>query len=223
MSWAKWAGMTAVVGLAAGAAVLYVSFGAFLPWREEAEAQRLAALLKLSPGQTVADIGAGGGRFTVAFARVVGSSGRVYATELEAAKRQALADRAAAAGLSNVTVREGAPAATNLPDACCDAIVMRAVYHHLADPTSFAASSQPRAQSRRRRRHHRLRPGNAVVSPRRPRRVAAHRPRGGPARCDCRAHGRRLRCAGGGRQLEPAVVARRLRPGPVNCRERDTG
>jgi ubiquinone/menaquinone biosynthesis C-methylase UbiE len=140
MSWAKWAGMTAVVGLAAGAAVLYVSFGAFLPWREEAEAQRLAALLKLSPGQTVADIGAGGGRFTVAFARVVGSSGRVYATELEAAKRQALADRAAAAGLSNVTVREGAPAATNLPDACCDAIVMRSVYHHLADPTSFAAS-----------------------------------------------------------------------------------
>ena len=140
MSWVKWTGIVTVIGLAGVAAVLYLSFGAFLPWREEAEAQRLAALLKLSPGQKIAEIGAGGGRFTVAFARVVGSSGRVFSTELDAAQRQAISARVAAAGLSNVTVREGAPAVTNLPDGCCDVIVMRSVYHHLADPTAFAAS-----------------------------------------------------------------------------------
>jgi SAM-dependent methyltransferase len=39
-----------------------------------------------------------------------------------------------------VTVVEGTPNATNLPDACCDALLMRAVYHHIRDPQPFAAS-----------------------------------------------------------------------------------
>ena len=48
------------------------------------DAARLAAALKLHAGQTVADIGAGRGQLTLELARVVGPSGRVYATELDA-------------------------------------------------------------------------------------------------------------------------------------------
>jgi ubiquinone/menaquinone biosynthesis C-methylase UbiE len=140
MSWMKWTAVLAAVALAGAATTLYVSFGAFLPWREDAEAERLVATLGLTPGTHVAEIGAGAGRFTVALARAVGAGGRVYSTELNSARREAIAARTAAAGLSNVTVLEGAPAATNLPDACCAAIVMRSVYHHLADPAAFTAS-----------------------------------------------------------------------------------
>ncbi len=50
-------------------------------------------------------------------------------------------------GLTNVTVIEGAAAATNLPDACCDAIVLRNVYRHITavDPfiRSLVASLKP--------------------------------------------------------------------------------
>lgn len=140
MSFMKWVAVLGVIGLVAGGAVLYGAFGAFLPWQEDAEAERLAKVLALGHGQHVAEIGAGTGRFSVAFARKVGLSGHVYSTELSPEQRHATSERIAAAGLTNVTVLEGAPAATNLPDACCEVIVMRSVYHHLADPTAFAAS-----------------------------------------------------------------------------------
>jgi SAM-dependent methyltransferase len=43
-------------------------------------------------------------------------------------------------GLTNVTVIEGAEAATNLPDACCDAIFLRNVYHHITAVDAFNRS-----------------------------------------------------------------------------------
>ena len=43
-------------------------------------------------------------------------------------------------GLTNVTVIEGAEAATNLPGACCDAIVLRNVYHHITAVDAFNRS-----------------------------------------------------------------------------------
>lgn len=43
-------------------------------------------------------------------------------------------------GLRNVTLIEGALASTNLPTSCCDAILMRNVYHHLTEPETFIRS-----------------------------------------------------------------------------------
>src|SRR5688500_2913620 len=54
------------------------------------DAARLAKALGLAAGQTVADIGAGSGELTVALARVVGPTGRLYATELESDKIRAI-------------------------------------------------------------------------------------------------------------------------------------
>ena len=45
-----------------------------------------------------------------------------------------------AAGTSHLRVVEAAPTSTNLPDACCDAVYMRAVFHHIQDPAALAAS-----------------------------------------------------------------------------------
>jgi predicted methyltransferase len=44
------------------------------------------------------------------------------------------------AGLHNVTLVEGHERDTNLPPACCDAVFMRSVYHHFADPAAMNAS-----------------------------------------------------------------------------------
>jgi ubiquinone/menaquinone biosynthesis C-methylase UbiE len=105
-----------------------------------ADAARLVKALELKPGQTVADVGAGAGQLTVALARVVGPSGRVYGTEIEAGRLRAIGRAADSAGLGNVTVIEGHATRTNLPDGCCDAIVVRFVYHHFKDPAQMNES-----------------------------------------------------------------------------------
>ena len=136
----KWTAVVVGIGLAAAAASGYAAFGAFLPWREESEAERLAQVAGVVPGLSVAEIGAGTGRFTAAMARKVGPAGKVFSTELDPDRRRAIRDRATAAGLQNVTVLEAAAGATNLPDACCDVVFLRNVYHHIQQPERFAAS-----------------------------------------------------------------------------------
>jgi ubiquinone/menaquinone biosynthesis C-methylase UbiE len=98
------------------------------------DAARLASALKLHAGQTVADIGAGSGQLTIELARRVGPSGQVYATELEEDRLRDIRDAVKSAGLENVSVLEAHATRTNLPEQCCDALVLRKVYHHFADP-----------------------------------------------------------------------------------------
>jgi ubiquinone/menaquinone biosynthesis C-methylase UbiE len=103
------------------------------------EVERLAAWLEVQPGTHVADVGAGDGTFAVALARRVGPSGQVYATELDDERLADIRQAATNARLSNVTVIEGTVSSTNLPDACCEALFSRFVYHHLTDPVAINA------------------------------------------------------------------------------------
>ena len=104
------------------------------------DAARLVTALKLHAGQTVADIGAGGGQVTVALAREVGPSGHVYATELDTDRLRDIRQATESAGLDNVSVIEAHATRTNLPERCCDALVLRRVYHHFDDPPLMNAS-----------------------------------------------------------------------------------
>ena len=105
----------------------------------EKDAPQLAQVLQLKPGMTVADIGAGGGAFTVVLGHWIGA-GKVFATDIGARQLKEIRDYADKEGLKNVTVIEGAPAATNLPNACCDAMFMRDVYHHITQVDAFTKS-----------------------------------------------------------------------------------
>lgn len=119
--------------------------------QERASAERhvpmLAEVLELKPGMTVADVGAGGGAMTVVLGKWLGPSGRVFATDITESALRRTREYAKSEGLTNITVLEGAEAATNLPPACCDAIFMRDVYHHITQPEAFnkslAASLKP--------------------------------------------------------------------------------
>src|SRR5437879_13355502 len=91
-------------------------------------------------GTVAADIGAGDGKYTFAAVEHVGAAGKVYATEIDAKKLAELKDEAARRKLGNVVVVESKEAETNLPAACCDAIFLRHVYHHLTKPVEFNAS-----------------------------------------------------------------------------------
>src|SRR6516162_8820778 len=58
--------------------------------------------LGIGDGSVVADIGAGGGWFTVRLARQVGPNGLVYAEDVQRQMTQAIADRAKRDGIRNV-------------------------------------------------------------------------------------------------------------------------
>ena len=104
------------------------------------EVPRLVELLQIKPGMTIADVGAGFGAWTVAFGKLVGPSGRVYATDIGDKQLAFLRQTTAEAGLKNVTVLAGAERSTNLPANCCDAILVRDAYHHLTAPNDVVQS-----------------------------------------------------------------------------------
>ena len=104
---------------------------------DERDTAWLTEVLQIKAGSVVADIGAGPeALLTIPIARHVGPSGRVYATELGASveKLKATVDKV---GLQNIQVIAGAESTSNLPFECCDAIVIRYVYHHFADPSAM--------------------------------------------------------------------------------------
>ena len=115
------------------------SLGAEQAQRDAADAAKLIEVLEIRPGATVADVGAGSGALVPPMSRHLGCRPLV-ATDINAERIAEIRKLAASASLENVTVLEGAAAQTNLPDACCDAIFMRLVYHHFGDPAAMNTS-----------------------------------------------------------------------------------
>jgi ubiquinone/menaquinone biosynthesis C-methylase UbiE len=105
-----------------------------------ADAERLVKALEVTAGSVVAEIGAGDGELTVALAKAVGPTGRLYSNELNTDRLATIRKRADEAGLQNVTTIEGKEDVGNLPDGCCDGVFMRNVYHHFGDPPKMNAS-----------------------------------------------------------------------------------
>ena len=67
----------------------------------ETEVERLAQLLDIQPGDTVADVGAGDGWLSVEVAMAVGEAGHVFATELSGRRRDDTRSSQAAAWRSS--------------------------------------------------------------------------------------------------------------------------
>jgi ubiquinone/menaquinone biosynthesis C-methylase UbiE len=126
-----------LAGLACAVAVV---FAASARGDAAEEVKRLAELMGWKAGTIAADIGAGDGKYTFAAVERVGAAGKVYATEIDAKKIGELRDEVAKRKLANVIVVESKEAETNLPAACCDAIFLRHVYHHLTKPMEFDES-----------------------------------------------------------------------------------
>ena len=96
--------------------------------------------IEAGEGMTVCEIGAGDGELSVEAARLVGPQGRVYTSELGEERLTALQGTVGSSGLAHITVVEGGPDRTNLPDGACDALFMRNVYHHFGDPRAMNRS-----------------------------------------------------------------------------------
>lgn len=93
--------------------------------------------LELTPSMRVADIGAGTGYFAVRLSRAV-SEGEVIAIDVEPEMVRYLNERAQREGLANLRAIRGNHAASGLPPASVDRILLVHVWHHLADRVAYA-------------------------------------------------------------------------------------
>ncbi len=93
--------------------------------------ERVITTLEIKPGQTIADLGAGGGYFTFRLADATGPSGRVYAAEVDRGMVDYLTQRAETDGYKNVQVILGDYHDPQLPQDGVDLIFVCNTYHHL--------------------------------------------------------------------------------------------
>jgi predicted methyltransferase len=101
---------------------------------------RVMDLLNLKPGSTVADIGAGGGWFSVRAARRVAPNGRVIAEEINPKAVASIQQRAQREHLSNIVTLLGTPDDPKLAPNSLDAALMLKVYHEIAHPPLVLAN-----------------------------------------------------------------------------------
>ena len=102
--------------------------------------------LAIADGARVADVGAGGGWFTVRLARRVGPNGRVFAEDIQPQMIDSIARRVGREGLANVETVLGTSGDPKLPSAL-DAVLIVGTYPELTDPVTLlghvAASLEP--------------------------------------------------------------------------------
>ena len=92
--------------------------------------------LSIADGSKVADLGAGGGWFTIRLARRVGPNGRVFAEDIQRSMIDAIQRRVARENLANVITILGTVTDPGLP-AGLDAVLIVDAYHELEDPVAL--------------------------------------------------------------------------------------
>jgi len=108
------------------------------PGREKKlQIDRVMDLLQIKTGSKVADIGAGGGWFTVRAANRVGASGVVYAEDINPESIQYIRNRADHEHLGNVQEVLGHADDPMLPANSVDAALLLKTYHEVADPVAL--------------------------------------------------------------------------------------
>jgi ubiquinone/menaquinone biosynthesis C-methylase UbiE len=97
----------------------------------------IIASLEIGEGDVIADIGSGGGYFTIAFAGKVGKAGRVYAVDVKQKYLEFIRRKVAREGLDNISCVLGTGSGMDLPEAGLDLVFARNVFHHFRDPSDY--------------------------------------------------------------------------------------
>jgi ubiquinone/menaquinone biosynthesis C-methylase UbiE len=99
---------------------------------------RIMDALRIADGSVVADLGAGGGWFTVRLARRVGPNGRVYAEDIQPQMIESIERRVRREGVEGrVVTRLGTDTDPNLPLRALDAVLIVDTYHEIDQPVTL--------------------------------------------------------------------------------------
>ena len=124
------AALTAALALSGCTAEMKARFYAADDRDEWQHPERVVEALAIVPGQSIADLGSGGGYFTFRLADAVGPDGRVYAVDVDAEMNERLEGIARERGASNVTVVLADFDDPKIPQ-LVDLIFTSNTYHHI--------------------------------------------------------------------------------------------
>ena len=89
--------------------------------------------LEVQLGDSIADIGAGTGYFSLPLAQSAGSIGQVYAVDSQAEMLERLQHKLDTENISNIRAILAEADSTGLPDASCNLVFLANVWHEIAD------------------------------------------------------------------------------------------
>ena len=101
--------------------------------------EKVLDALKIQPGMTVADVGAGNGYFSLRLARRVKDSGRVFAVDIQQGMLDLLETNKKREGLKNIELVLSTPTDPRLPPAAVDLALLVDVYHEFQQPEEMVA------------------------------------------------------------------------------------
>ncbi len=139
----------ACVGLLLGTAVSQSPYSRVAP--ENANEARLNKLqppdkvmdiIGAAAGMTIAEIGAGWGRYVVHLADRVGPEGKIYAEDINGDALRHLAERCRRVGFANVDTILGDLTDPKLPAGKLDLIFVISSYHHFGDPVALMGKAR---------------------------------------------------------------------------------
>jgi len=102
--------------------------------------KEIVAATHVSKGDSVADVGAGTGLFSMLFSQRVGQAGQVYAVEISPRFLEYLRLRARKAHVRNVAAVKGTDTSIELPPESVDLVFVCDTYHHFEHPKETLAS-----------------------------------------------------------------------------------
>jgi SAM-dependent methyltransferase len=110
---------------------------------QKLQIDRVMDLLEISPGKTVADVGAGSGWFTVRAARRVTESGSIYAVDINPEATRFIDARVQKEGLHNVKTILSKSDDPQLPANKIDSVLLLKTYHEIDKPVTLLQNLRP--------------------------------------------------------------------------------
>jgi len=143
--------IAAITLLAFAAGTVYCQSGKSRTDPENANEARLNRLqppaqvmdiIGAAPGMTIAEIGAGQGRYVVNLADRVGEKGKIYAEDIDADSLRHCAERCRLNGFANVETILGGFTDPKFPSGALDLIFVISSYHHFSDPVALMRNAR---------------------------------------------------------------------------------
>jgi ubiquinone/menaquinone biosynthesis C-methylase UbiE len=110
--------------------------------RRQSKANEILKALNIQPEQTIADIGSGGGFFTLLFSQLLGDKGKVYAIDTNQDFLDFINTQAAKQGITNITTVRATEQTIPLPTHSIDLVFVRNVYHHLQNRSHYFSEAK---------------------------------------------------------------------------------
>ena len=105
--------------------------------RKKSKANKVIDIIKIIKCNKIADIGSGGGYFTIRFAKLVGDEGHIYAIDTNSEFLKYIKLQADKNDLKNITTIQADDDKPKLPKEKLDYIFLRNVYHHIPNRLKY--------------------------------------------------------------------------------------